>query len=87
MAYFWYEKITIMHYSALLSQFKTRRKSLKVNQQTLAEIADISLSTLKQFESGKGNPRLSTLNKLADALGMDLNLSPKKIPSQIKDES
>jgi len=76
-----------MHYSALLSQFKTRRKSLKVNQQTLAEIADISLSTLKRFESGKGNPRLSTLNKLADALGMDLNLSPKKIPSQIKDES
>jgi len=33
---------------------------LHVTQETLAELAGVGLRTLKQFESGKGNPTLQT---------------------------
>jgi len=40
----------------------------------LAELANIGLRTLKQIESGRGNPTINTLQKLADVLGMELKL-------------
>ena len=51
---------------------------MQVTQQTLAEIAGVGLRTLKQIETGKGNPQLQTLQNLADALGMELKLELKK---------
>jgi transcriptional regulator with XRE-family HTH domain len=50
---------------------------LKVTQETLATLSGVGLRTLRQFESGKGNPTLSTLQKLTDALGLDLVLVVK----------
>lgn len=52
---------------------------LQVNQETLAELSGVSLRTLKQFESGKGNPTLQTIGKLSDALGLELRLQVKTI--------
>ena len=46
-------------------------------QESLAEISGVGLRTLKQFESGKGNPTLTTLQKLADVLGMEVCLKVK----------
>jgi DNA-binding XRE family transcriptional regulator len=66
-----------MHFKQLISQVKQRREELQVTQETLAEIAGVGLRTLKQFESGKGNPTLQTVSKLAEALGMELNLKVK----------
>jgi DNA-binding XRE family transcriptional regulator len=66
-----------MHFEQLISQVKQRREELQVTQETLAEIAGVGLRTLKQFESGKGNPTLQTVSKLAEALGMKLNLQVK----------
>jgi transcriptional regulator with XRE-family HTH domain len=34
---------------------------------------------VKQFESGKGNPTLDTLQKIADVLGLELKLEIKTI--------
>ena len=45
---------------------------LNVTQETLSELSGVGLRTLKQFESGKGNPTLATVSKLADALGLEL---------------
>ena len=45
---------------------------LQVTQETLADLSGVGLRTLKQFESGKGNPTAETLNKLGSALGMEL---------------
>jgi transcriptional regulator with XRE-family HTH domain len=56
---------------------KERRESLRVTQETLAEISGVGLRTLKQFESGKGNPTLLTLKKITDAMGMDICLKIK----------
>ncbi len=68
-----------MHFEKLIHTIKARREMLQVNQETLAELSGVSLRTLKQFESGKGNPTLQTITKLADALGLELTLQVKQI--------
>lgn len=68
-----------MHQQDLIKTVKDRRESLNVTQEYLAELADVGLRTLKQFESGKGNPTLQTLQKLADVLGMEVRLEVKRI--------
>ena len=70
-----------MHFSNLIETIKMRRLSLKVNQELLSELSGISLRTLKQFESGKGNPTLKTIEKLAGALGLELTLKVKSLKS------
>ena len=68
-----------MHFTDLIKTIKERRESLRVTQESLAEISGVGLRTLKQFESGKGNPTLTTLQKLADVLGMEVCLKVKNI--------
>lgn len=69
----------MMHFSKLIKAIKARREMLQVNQEMLAELSGVSLRTLKQFESGKGNPTLQTISKLADALGLELTLQVKNL--------
>lgn len=68
-----------MHFEELIKLIKERRQMLKVTQESLAELSGVGLRTLKQFESGKGNPTLQTLQKLADVLGMEISLRLKTI--------
>jgi transcriptional regulator with XRE-family HTH domain len=67
-----------MPQSKLIQTIKERRETLKISQQTLAELSGVGLRTLKQFESGKGNPTIKTLQKLAEVMGMDIKLEVKK---------
>jgi transcriptional regulator with XRE-family HTH domain len=66
-----------MHFENIINQVKARRESLRVTQDTLAQLSGVSLRTLKQFESGKGNPTLQTLQKLGDVLGLELTVTIK----------
>lgn len=68
-----------MHYTELIKTIKARREVLQVTQETVAELSGVGLRTLKQFESGKGNPTLLTLQKIADVLGMEVSLTIKKV--------
>jgi transcriptional regulator with XRE-family HTH domain len=52
---------------------------LQVTHETLAELSGVGLRTLKQFESGKGNPTLMTLQKICDVLGLEICLKIKDI--------
>jgi len=70
-----------MHFSEIIQTIKKRREMLQVTQETLAELSGVGLRTLKQFESGKGNPTLLNLQKLADVLGMEVCLQVKKTQS------
>jgi len=45
----------------------------------LAELSEIGLRTLKQFESEKGNPTLLTLQKITDVLGMEVTIKIKNL--------
>lgn len=68
-----------MHSQSLIKAIKTRRHNLDVNQEMLSELSGVGLRTLKQFESGKGNPTLETLQKLGNALGMELTFTVKEL--------
>ena len=68
-----------MHMSELIKTIKERREVLQVTQEGLAQLSGVGLRTLKQFESGKGNPTLSTLHKIADVLGMEICLKIKNM--------
>lgn len=69
-----------MHYEELVKIVKERRDTLRVTQETLAELSGVGLRTLKEFESGKGNPTLQTLQKIADVLGLEISLKLKSLP-------
>lgn len=62
----------------IIEIIKERRDILGINQEYLAELADIGIATLKRFESGKGNITFKNLNKIADVLGLDIHLVVKK---------
>ncbi|OFY62480.1 MAG: transcriptional regulator [Bacteroidetes bacterium RIFCSPLOWO2_02_FULL_36_8] len=68
-----------MHFNKLIRIIKERRETLKVTQETLADLSGVGLRTLKHFESGKGNPTINTMQKIADVLGMEFTLEIKKI--------
>ena len=51
---------------------KLQRKALGITQQDLADMSEIAISTIKKIESGKGNPSLSTVEKIMDILGMEV---------------
>lgn len=51
---------------------KQRREFLNITQQDLAEMAQVGLATVKDIERGKGNPSLSTIVKILDILGMEI---------------
>lgn len=68
-----------MHFHSLKEKVKTRREVLNVTQEQLAEITGVGLKTLKQFESRKENPTLQTLQKSANALGMEIRLEVKEL--------
>ena len=68
-----------MHHLDLTKILKERRETLGITQEYLALLSEVGLRTLKAIESGKGNPTLDTLNKLADVLGMELKLEIKQI--------
>ncbi len=69
----------MLHFIELTKIIKRRREMLQVNQEMLAELSGVSLRTIKQFESRKGNPTLKTISKLADALGLELTLIVKTL--------
>jgi transcriptional regulator with XRE-family HTH domain len=61
-----------MHFDDLIIQIKSRRAELNITQETLSEISGVGLRTIKEFESGKGNPTLLTMQKIGNALGLKL---------------
>lgn len=51
---------------------KSRRAALELSQQDLAEMAEVSLATVKDIERGKANPSLHTLDKILGVLGLEM---------------
>lgn len=56
---------------------RKRRKSLGIIQTDLAEISGVSLRSLKEIETGKGNPTLSNLLKILNTLGLKITLTSR----------
>ena len=82
IAKFYIQKSNIMHPKSIVETLKMRRNRLQVNQESLALLTGVSLRTIKQLESGKGNPTLETIQKLADVLGLEIRLEIKKMNAE-----
>ena len=61
------------------NSIKERRKTLRVTQPQLAELAGVSVNTLYKIERGQANPTLETLTKIANTLGMEVRLQLKEL--------
>lgn len=58
----------------VVEQLKQARKSLNVTQEDLAERVGTKKSNISRFESGRYNPSLDFLIKIADSLGKQLHI-------------
>lgn len=56
----------------LSDTIKERRAQLNISQVDLAEMAGVSLATVKDIERGKGNPSITTVEKILAVLGMEV---------------
>jgi len=58
--------------------FKSRRKKLCIKQTDLAELSGVSLPTVKDIERGVGNPSFSTILRLFEVLGLEIDVHLRK---------
>ena len=58
---------------------RQRRLLLGVSQKDCAELTGLSVHTISDIESGKGNPTLDVLEKLFNCLGLEITVQPRKI--------
>jgi transcriptional regulator with XRE-family HTH domain len=57
--------------------FAERRIELHLTQQTLADLAGISRSSVVSLERGKGSIKFGSVAEIADILGMQINVGTK----------
>ena len=63
----------------IYKKIKDRHVLLGITQQDLSDISGVALRTIKQVETGKGNPYINTLTKIADVLGLSFELVNQKM--------
>lgn len=66
-------KSLLCHTMELKDIMKQRREVLSLTQQDLAEMAQVGLATIKDIERGKGNPALTTVTKILEVLGIEID--------------
>lgn len=54
-----------------------RRDYLNLTQKDVAEMAGITFKSISEIELGIRNPSINTLNKVLDALGLELSVQIK----------
>jgi y4mF family transcriptional regulator len=58
---------------------RARRKSLRITQPDLAELAGISVNSLYKLERGESNPTVDLIEKIITVLGLEMKLEARKI--------
>ena len=66
-----------MEYKELGEKIKRRRRFLQMTQTDLSELSEVGLRNLKDLESGKGNPTVTTLVKILEVLGFQMEIRIK----------
>jgi len=61
------------------AQISERRQVLGIDQKTAAELSGVSVHTFSDVEAGKGNPSVKTLEKMLEALGLELRIQLKQL--------
>jgi transcriptional regulator with XRE-family HTH domain len=61
----------------VITKLRERREMLQVTQEMLSDLTGLGLRTIKELESGKGNPTLKTVQRIAEVLGLELDIKLK----------
>jgi len=69
-----------MNIKELGTTIRKRRKELSIDQKSLAEMAEVSVHTLSDIESGKANPTIEILDKILQVLGLELRVDLRRSP-------
>jgi transcriptional regulator with XRE-family HTH domain len=56
-----------------------RRNALSLNQQDLAEMANVTIKTIYAIENNKGNPTMEVLKKILSVLGLEMKVQIKSV--------
>ena len=61
----------------IAERIAARRVDLQLTQQSLAELAGVSRSSVQAVEYGTGSVKLGLVVAIADVLGLNLDISPQ----------
>ena len=50
-----------------------------MNQRTVADLSGVAVNTVVAIERGEGNPQLSSLLAILDTLGLQIDITIKKL--------
>lgn len=56
---------------------RERREALEVTQHDVAELSGVSVNTLSAIETGRANPSVGVVQRIAEVLGLELILQVK----------
>jgi DNA-binding XRE family transcriptional regulator len=73
------QKLIITNFMNLREVIKERRGVLGISQIDLAEMAGISLATVKDIERGAGNPSMKTVMRILEVLGLEMEFHIRSI--------
>lgn len=68
----------------IVTELQAARHAAGLNQDNLATRSGLSRKTVNRLETGAIDPRLSTLEVIAQALGMEIMLVPSTIRADIE---
>ena len=60
--------------TSIAKQLKDARKSMNLTQEVLADMVGTQKSNISRMESGKYNPTLDFLVKVANSMGKEINI-------------
>lgn len=63
---------------SLAEAVREMRRISRLTQPEFAKHRKVSLGTLRQIESGDADPKVATLNKIADVFGLEVGFVKKK---------
>lgn len=69
--------------ASIVQDIEGARKAASLTQEELAQRAGVSRMTVSRIEAGM-DPRLSTLQELARAMGMELMLVPRALRTEVE---
>ena len=75
----------ILEEAAIISAMIRQRAALGLSQRDLANLCNIPQSSVARIESNKTTPRLDTLLKLLNRLGLTVSVTPVPHPELIND--
>ncbi|WP_229722861.1 helix-turn-helix domain-containing protein [Xylophilus rhododendri] len=69
---------------SIVQDLSSTRKTAGLSQEQLADAAGLTRMTVNKTESGAVDPRLSSVEEMARALGMELMLVPSTLQAEVQ---